>query len=77
MDELEIKKQVNAILKKSHDDSKLDYCLCCRKKVTSFCNSHSLPRFILKNISNDGYVLTSNNYFKMPLIDNKKGLNMN
>lgn len=75
MDELEIKKQVNAILKKSHDDSKLDYCLCCRKKVTSFCNSHSLPRFILKNISNDGYVLTSNNYFKMPLIDNKKGLN--
>lgn len=75
MDELDLKKQMNTILKKSHDDSKLDCCLCCEKKVTSFCNSHSLPRFILKNISKDGYILTSNNYFKMPLIDSKKGLN--
>lgn len=75
MNELDLKKQMNTILKKSHDDSKLDCCLCCGKKVTSFCNSHSLPRFILKNISKDGYVLTSNNYFKMPLIDSKKGLN--
>lgn len=75
MDEQNLRKQINTILKKSHDDSKLNYCLCCGKKVTSFCNSHSLPRFILKNISKDGYVLTSNNYFKMPLIDSKKGLN--
>lgn len=75
MDVLELKKQMNSILKKSHDDSKLDYCLCCKKNVSSFCNSHSLPKFILKNISKDGYVLTSNNYFKMPLFDNIKGLN--
>lgn len=75
MDTVELKKQMNNILKKAHDDSKLEYCLCCKKNVTSFCNSHSLPRFILKNISNDGYVLTSNNYFKMPLFDNSKGLN--
>lgn len=44
------------------------------KKSIKFCNSHSLPNFILKNISKDGYVLTSNNYFKMPLIDDTKGL---
>lgn len=75
MDIFELKKQMNNILRKSHNDSKLDYCLCCKKKVSSFCNSHSLPRFILKNISKDGYVLTSNNYFKMPLIDSTRGLN--
>lgn len=74
MDFIELKKQMNTIIKKSHEDSKLDYCLCCGKKVSSFCNSHSLPNFILKNISKDGYVLTSNNYFKMPLIDDTKGL---
>ena len=75
MDILELKRQMNSILKVSQENSKLNYCLCCGKKVSSFCNSHSLPRFILKNISKDGYILTSNNYFKMPLIDSVKGLN--
>lgn len=75
MDFIELQKQLNTILKKSHVDSKLDYCLCCGKKVSSFCNSHSLPKFVLKNISSDGYVLTSNNYFKMPLVNITEGLN--
>lgn len=56
-------------------ESKLDYCICCGNKVTSFCNSHTLPRFILKSISDNGMVVTSNNFFKMPLISNELGLN--
>ena len=75
MNEIELQKRFNSAIKKSHDDSKLDYCLCCGKKVSSFCNSHSLPKFILRNISKDGFVLTSNNYFKMSLMDKKTGLN--
>lgn len=74
MNNIELKKDWNELKKKSYSDSKLDYCLCCGKNVKSFCNSHSLPNFILKNISEDGYVLTSNNYFKMSAIDVEKGL---
>lgn len=75
MESLEFKKQTNNIIRKAHNDSKLEYCACCKKNVSSFCNSHSLPKFILKSISNNGYVLTSNNYSKIPIIDNSKGLN--
>lgn len=75
MNALDIKKQANRIIKNAHKKSKLEYCLCCKKHVSSFCNSHSLPKFILKNISNGGFVLTSNNYFKNPLMENSKGIN--
>lgn len=71
----ELKKRFNEIIRRSHENSKLDYCLCCCKKVTSFCNSHSLPRLVLKNISDNGMVLTSNNYFKVPLSTSSKGVN--
>ncbi len=36
--------------------SKPTYCLLCGKKETSFCNSHIVPRFILKQITKDGKV---------------------
>jgi len=73
--EVEMKKNFNEIIRKSRESSKLDYCLCCGKKVTSFCNSHSLPECILRSISNNGMVFTSNKYFKAPLIKEIEGLN--
>ena len=72
---IELKKEFNEIIRRAQMESKLDYCLCCGKKVSSFCNSHSLPKFILKSISDNGMVVTSNNFFKMPLIGNELGLN--
>lgn len=46
-----------------------------QKKVTSFCNSHSLPRFVLTNISDRGLVLNSNYFFENDVIKDKNGLN--
>lgn len=74
-DEIEFRKQFNEIYRRAQKQSKLEYCLCCGKNVTSFCNSHTLPRFILKSISDNGMVYTSNNYFKMPLTGIESGLN--
>ena len=74
VEEIDIKKEFNEILRRSRMQAKLDNCLCCGKKMTSFCNSHTLPKFILKSISDNGMVYTSNNYFKMPLADNEIGL---
>lgn len=73
--EVEFRKVFNDLVRRAQKQSKLECCLCCGKNVTSFCNSHTLPRFILKSISDNGMVYTSNNYFKMPLIGNESGLN--
>lgn len=73
--DFEMNKRFNEIIRRSHENSKLDYCLCCGKKVTSFCNSHSIPECILKNISNKGMLYTSNKLFEAPFVKNEKGLN--
>ena len=36
--------------------SKVDNCLLCGKKMTSACNSHVVPQFILKEIAENGHV---------------------
>ena len=68
-------KQYNQIIKEARADSKLEYCLCCNKKVSSFCNSHSLPKFILSNLSEMGMILNSNHFFEAPFIKEAKGVN--
>lgn len=42
--------------KKMKRDSKPEKCLLCGETHTSFCESHTIPQFILKNIANNGYV---------------------
>lgn len=37
-----------------------DACFACGKKVTGFCNSHSIPRFCLESIANNGLVIGGN-----------------
>ena len=71
----ELIKKYNKIIKDAREESKLEYCLCCKKKTSSFCNSHSLPKFVLKNLSEKGMVLTSNHFLEMPFIKEEKGLN--
>lgn len=74
MDINDLKKQFNDFLREAHENARLDYCLCCKNKVDGFCNSHSLPEFILKNISDQGLVYTSNKFFKAPIIKDFLGL---
>lgn len=37
---------------------KKDYCYLCEEKCTSFRNSHSIPKFILSHISENGQLLS-------------------
>ena len=39
-----------------HKMMKQDYCILCNKKISSARNSHTVPQFILKNISEKGNV---------------------
>ena len=69
------KKKMNQLLKEARQAAKRDTCYFCGKSVTSFCNSHSVPRFCLENIATNGDVLTLNAVVDNPLIDTQNGVN--
>lgn len=47
-------KEFNRTIHSINKNTKQDYCEICLKKCDSLCNSHSIPQFILKNITSDG-----------------------
>ena len=47
---------VSKYMMEAREKAKLDSCFCCGKNCTSFCNSHSVPRFALKNIKNGNLI---------------------
>ncbi len=50
---------ISKLYKEVRKNIKLEYCYYCHKDCTSFCESHSVPRFILKNISDEGKLIDS------------------
>ena len=68
------KKTASAITKKARELVKAPTCLYCRKEVSSFCNSHSIPEFCLRNITDDGMVLTLNSLINIPIIKKESGV---
>lgn len=71
---IEHKKEINRLISKSRKISKLEKCFYCGKETTSFCNSHSIPAFCLRNIAVDGQLLHSNKLVNFPLMDFEKGI---
>lgn len=69
------KKHINDIIKKSRNRSKLKNCYYCKKECNSFCNSHTIPAFCLKNIAVNGKVYYSNTIIDLPIINDEKGVN--
>ncbi len=69
------KKIMSKLFKEARQAAKRDTCYFCGKKVTSFCNSHSVPRFCLENIATNGKVLTLNTIVDNPLLDIENGVN--
>ena len=74
--DLEFRKQYSNGLHKAEKAAKPAFCLVCGKEK-SLCNSHIVPRFILKEIDEKGMVCYSHslvNYLDN-IIDSKKGIN--
>lgn len=74
-DEVDIRKKLNAITRRVREESKPEKCIICGKKKSSFCNSHSVPRMILKNIAEGGKVLHPSLLMELFAIDIEKGIN--
>ena len=72
---IEATKVMNKILKDSRSQAKQRKCYYCGRDCTSFCNSHTLPAFCLRNIARDGKVFYLNTIINMPLQKNDKGVN--
>ena len=44
-------KLMSKIQAKARQEANLNYCYYCKKEVSSFCNSHSVPQFCLRRIA--------------------------
>lgn len=65
-EKLERDKALSRNISEARKRAKRDTCIYCGKQVTSFCNSHSVPRFILDNIDAAGEVLSHNAILHLP-----------
>ena len=72
---VDFKKVMGKVLKESRAAAKTEKCYYCGEKITSFCNSHSVPAFCLRNIKEEGKVATTNTLIDFPLLDTEKGIN--
>ncbi len=63
------------LIKQSQEKANKGYCLWCGQKIVGgFCNSHSVPLCVLKNIAVDGKVQNFNSMVEIPLIDSDEGI---
>lgn len=77
MDEelIKARKTILGWMNEARKESKNEKCKYCGNRVASFCKSHSIPEFILKKITQDGWIYSSNLYFEQPILDTEKGIN--
>lgn len=69
----EINKTINDYWRTAYNSSNDNICLCCGKEVPGLAKSHSIPKFVLKNIDTNGLVYTQR-YFSPISLDNEAGI---
>lgn len=72
---IDYNKQMSIIIKESRNNAKLDNCLFCDKKCSSYCNSHSIPQFVLRNISDNGLLFEPSTLMQLDILRNEVGIN--
>lgn len=74
IDTIELRKKVNKLLSDARNAAKPNKCILCGENQTSFCNSHSVPQFSLRNISDNGKVLQASALMGIDVVDIEKGV---
>lgn len=75
MDFINARKKMSSLQKDSRHDSKPNCCLLCGKEKSSFCNSHSVPQLVLRNITIAGEVMNAGYALEDSLVSPKDGIN--
>ncbi len=73
-DNINVRKQINNLIKQSKTVSKPSHCILCKQPQSSFCNSHVIPQMVLRNIATDGKVLHSIALVGLEAFDIEKGI---
>lgn len=63
------------IIKEANRRAKREECFLCGKKVDSFCNSHVVPQMVLREIAENGKILSANAAVQLDFLDVEKGVN--
>lgn len=61
-------------MKEAKSQAKPPICFYCHKPTTSFCNSHSIPKFCLKHVSCGDQLYTLNRAVGLKFLDDEKGM---
>ena len=72
-DIVEARKRFGRIVSDSRHLAKMDRCLLCGKKTTKFCDSHTIPQLVLKNIETGGKLDYYNSFMANPLENMDQG----
>lgn len=72
---VEMRKQVSDFMRTSYSKAKLDSCYYCKTPNPQFCNSHSIPAFVLRSIGIDGKVYNIRKILANNLGDEDGGIN--
>ena len=76
-DTIDFRKKIAKVIKEAKASTKQDACYLCGAKVTKFCNSHSVPQYIMKNITDNGMLIQSTALLGEKIhtiIDREKGI---
>lgn len=59
----------------SKKNNKEKRCFICKKKNITFCNSHTIPQFVLKNIAENGKLNNTQIFNSARLVNTESGIN--
>lgn len=65
-DKIELNRHYSRTMSEIQKELKSGKCFVCGKDVTSYCNSHMVPKFCLDNIGIEGEVATPNRIIQIP-----------
>lgn len=71
---IEARKTLSRIKRESEKLAKRDKCMWCGKPTSRFCNSHTVPQFVLKNIDTEGKLDYFNSFMRIPIVNEDKGI---
>ena len=74
-DVIEVRKSYSKLHHELDKKAKPTHCILCENEFSSFCNSHSIPRFILDNIDSQSKLVTGISMHNNPLLDRYCGIN--
>lgn len=74
---IEEKKKISQAFKEVENGAKTEKCLMCNKKLTTHCNSHIVPQFVLKEIAENGKISYGATFFTSlnDIFETTKGVN--